>query len=197
VPSVDPDALEARDRYRLMISAIVPRPIAWVTSLFPDGRVNAAPFSYFSGVSSSPPIVSVAVGHRSPATAGWKDTARNASARGEFVVNLVPFDAAEAMVASSGVSETDRNGLATVPSRRIATPGLAASRLRLECRVHSVVDLADARTTLLLGRVVGIEAAEGVLRPDGTADLAALDPVGRLGGETYCRVREPIEIRRP
>jgi flavin reductase (DIM6/NTAB) family NADH-FMN oxidoreductase RutF len=197
MPFTDPEALDARGRYLLMISAVVPRPIAWVTTLFPDGSANAAPFSYFSGVSSTPPVVSVAVGHRVAPGEGWKDTARNARDRGAFVVNMVPFDAAPAMVASSGVSEVDRNGLALVPSRSVEVPGLAAARLRLECRLHSLVEVEGARTTLILGRVTGIATEEGMLRPDGTADLAALDPVGRLGGETYCRVREPFVVPRP
>ncbi|MCK6479213.1 MAG: flavin reductase family protein [Planctomycetes bacterium] len=200
MPSIDPDSLSPADRYRLLISAIVPRPIAWVTSLFPDGSVNAAPFSYFNGVSSTPPLVSVAVGHRGRIPEGVdrrKDTAINVARTGELVINLVPAEAGAAMVGSSAVSEVARNGLATVPSETLATPGLALARVRLECRVHTLLELPEARTTLVLARVLRLVAAGGVLGADGLVDLAALDPLGRLGGESYCRVREPFALPRP
>ena len=182
-----------------MISAIVPRPIAWVTTLFPDGSVNAAPFSYFNGVSSTPPIVSVAVGPRGKVPEGVskrKDTAENAGREGELVVNLVSGPAAEAMVASSGVSEVARNGLRTVPSDAVRTPGLADARVRLECRLHRVVEIEEAGTSLILARVVRIHAADGVLGPDGLVRIEALDPVARLGGETYGSVASVRTIAR-
>jgi flavin reductase (DIM6/NTAB) family NADH-FMN oxidoreductase RutF len=200
MPSIDPDSLSPVDRYRLMISSVVPRPIAWVTTLFPDGSVNAAPFSYFNGVSSTPPLVSVAVGRRGRVPDGVsrkKDTVTNIERSGELVVNVVSTAAAEAMVGSAVVSETARNGLETVPSETVGTPGLALAPLRLECRVHSLLDLPEAHTTLVLARVLRFVAAEGVLGPDGLADLAALDPLGRLGGENYCRVGDPITVARP
>lgn len=199
MPSIDPDALTPAERYRLMISAIVPRPIAWVTTLFPDGAVNAAPFSYFNGVSSTPPLVSVSVGRRGRVPEGVdrrKDTLANVQRTGEMVVNVVSAPAAEAMVASSGVSEVARNGLETVPGATVAVPGLAAARLRMECRLHALLDLPEAHATLVIGRVLRFEAAEGVLDGDGLVDLAALDPLGRLGGEDYCRVTEVLTVRR-
>jgi flavin reductase (DIM6/NTAB) family NADH-FMN oxidoreductase RutF len=183
-----------------MISSIVPRPIAWVTTLFPDGSVNAAPFSYFNGVSSTPPLVSVAVGRRGrvpEGIPGKKDTVSNLERQGELVVNLVPAHAAAAMVHSSVVSEVARNGLALVPSGTVAVPGLAVARLRLECRVHALLDLAEANSTLVVARVLRFVAEDGVLGPDGLADLRALDPLGRLGGEDYCRVTEVLTVPRP
>jgi flavin reductase (DIM6/NTAB) family NADH-FMN oxidoreductase RutF len=199
VPDLDPDALSPAERYRLLISAVVPRPIAWVTTLFPDGSVNAAPFSFFNGVSSSPPVVSVAVGPRGRVPAGVsprKDTVANAGRTGELVVNLVPAAAAAAMVASSGVSECARNGLALVPSGSVAVPGLAASPFRMECRLRNLVEVEEAGTTLILARVLRFVAADGVLGPDGLVDLRALDPLARLGGESYARVGEPFRVPR-
>jgi len=200
MPSIDPDALSPSDRYRLMISAIVPRPIAWVTTLFPDGSMNAAPFSYFNGVSSTPPLVSVAVGPRGRVPEGVsrvKDTAANAARTGELVVNLVSHPLREAMVASSVTSEVASNGLATVPSEAVAVPGLRDARFRMECRVHRLVEIEEAGTTLVLARVLRFHAAEGVLGADGLVDVRALDPVGRLGGESYCRLGDLMEIPRP
>ncbi len=181
-----------------MISAIVPRPVAWVTTLFPDGSVNAAPFSYFNGVSSTPPIVSVAVGPRGKVPEGVgprKDTAVNAEREGELVVNLVSGPAAEIMVASSAVSEVARNGLATVPSEAVRVPGLAAARVRLECRIHRIVEI-EGGTSLLLARVLRLYAADGVLGPDGFVRLEALDPVARLGGQDYGSVAAVRTIAR-
>lgn len=198
--SLDPDTLSAADRYRLMISAIVPRPIAWVTTLFPDGSVNAAPFSYFNGVSSTPPLVSVAVGRRGRVPEGVsrkKDTVANLERTGELVVNLVSGPAAEAMVSSSVVSEVARNGLATVPSEAVAVPGLAAARVRMEARVHALLDLPEAHVTLVVARVLRFRFADGVLDARGLVDLAALDPVARLGGEEYGRVADVRAIPRP
>ncbi len=198
--SIDPEALSAKDRYRFMISAIVPRPIAWVTTLFPDGSVNAAPFSYFNGVSSTPPLVSVAVGRRGRVPEGAsrkKDTVSNIERTGELVVNLVSGPAAGSMVASSVLSEVARNGLATAPSEAVAVPGLADARVRLECRVHALFDLPEANSTLVIARVLRFRVDASVLGADGLVDLAALDPVGRLGGDSYCRVREVMEIPRP
>ena len=171
-----------------MISAIVPRPIAWVTTLFPDGSVNAAPFSYFNGVSSTPPIVSVAVGPRGRVPEGVsprKDTVANAEREGEMVVNLVSGPAAEIMVGSAAVSECARNGLATVPSESVRTPGLKDARVRRECRVHRIIEIEEAGTSLILARVLRLHAADGVLGPDGFVRLEALDPVARLGGQDY------------
>lgn len=195
--SIDPLSLTPADRYRLMISAIVPRPIAWVTTLFPDGRVNAAPFSYFNGVSSTPPLVSVAVGRRGRVPEGVsrkKDTLANIEHRGELVVNLVSRPAGEAMVASSVTSEVEANGLATVPSESVAVPGLALARVRLECTVHTLLDLPEAHTSLVIARVLRVVADDGILDGDGLVDLAALDPLGRLGGETYTAVGPAITI---
>ncbi len=197
--TIDPETLSAAGRYRFFISAIVPRPIAWVTTLFPDGRVNAAPFSYFNGVSSTPPLVSVAVGRRGRVPAGVsreKDTAANARATGELVVNVVSAAAAEAMVASSDVSEVERNGLALVPGERVAVPGLALARVRFECRLHAVLDLPEASTTLLVARVVLVHADDAVLDGDRRVDPRALDAVGRLGGESYCTVRDIFQVPR-
>lgn len=198
--TLDPDALSPKERYRLLISVVVPRPIAWVTTLFPDGTVNAAPFSYFNGVSSTPPLVSIAVGRRGkvpPGVADRKDTVANIERTGELVVNLVPAPAARAMVASSVVSKVAWNGLATVPGEAVSVPGLADARVRLECRLHTLLDLPEALATLVVARVLRFRAAEGVLGKDGLADLAALDPLGRLGGDSYCRIGEVMEIPRP
>ncbi|MHC4449728.1 MAG: flavin reductase family protein [Planctomycetota bacterium] len=133
---IDPTNLEPRDIYRLMISVIVPRPIAWVSTQSPDGVLNAAPFSYFQALGGNPPMVMIAVGNRR--TGESKDTRRNIEATGEFVVNLVGEQNGPAMVRSSvdhpyGVSEFEQAGLTAVASEIVAPPrigGRAAAHRR-------------------------------------------------------------------
>ncbi|MEN8148392.1 MAG: flavin reductase family protein [Planctomycetota bacterium] len=183
---IDPAGLTAPERYFLLTSAIVPRPIAWVTTRFPDGSVNAAPFSFFNGISASPPLLMVAVGRRRDGTP--KDTLANAEATGEMVVNVVPRDQAETMVATSrdpgpGVSEVEELGLDLADSTAIATPRLAASPVALECTVDRTIDFGG--TTMIVGAVVAVHVDDEVAAEDGTVDFGKLRPVGRLGGFGY------------
>ena len=183
---IDPGGLTAPERYFLMTSGIVPRPIAWVTTRFEDGGVNAAPFSFFNGISSSPPLLMVAVGSRRDGTP--KDTLANAQATGEMVVNVVPRDQAETMVATSrdpgpGVSEVEELGLELADSSVIATPRLAVSPVAFECGVERTIDFGG--TTMIVGAVVSVHVADEVAASDGTVDFAKLRPVGRLGGTGY------------
>jgi flavin reductase (DIM6/NTAB) family NADH-FMN oxidoreductase RutF len=187
---IDPDGLEVRARYRLLISAIVPRPIAWVTTVSPAGVVNAAPFSFFSGISSSPPMLAIFVGPRRDGTP--KDTLRNASETGEMVVNVVPRALAESMVATSEdlppeESEVGRFGLATAPSDRVRPPRLADCPVNFECRVERVIPFAG--TSMVAGRILLVHVRDDLLR-EGAVDFAGLRPVGRLGGIDYL---DPVE----
>jgi flavin reductase (DIM6/NTAB) family NADH-FMN oxidoreductase RutF len=183
---IDPAELTSPERYFLMTSAIVPRPIAWVTTRFPDGGVNAAPFSFFNGISSTPPLLMVSVGRRRDGSP--KDTLANAMATGEMVVNVVPRDLAETMVATSrdpgpGVSEVEELGLELADSTTIATPRLAASPVAFECEVERTIDFGG--TTMIVGAVKSVHVDEAVAAEDGTVDFVKLRPVGRLGGTGY------------
>ena len=133
MPAIDPAALTPRDRYRLGIAAVVPRPIAWITTVSEAGTVNLAPFSYFNGVCSTPLILSVSIAHRVP----LKDTLANLRAGGEAVVHLVPPDRLAAMHASSGeyrheVGEAELLGLELLASERVRPPRLACAQLFLQ-----------------------------------------------------------------
>jgi len=188
---IDPAELSPPDRYRLMISGIVPRPIAWVTTRFPDGGINAAPFSFFNGISSTPPLLMVSVGRRRDGSP--KDTLANAVATGEMVVNVVPRSLAETMVATSrdpgpGVSEVEELGLALADSEVVATPRLAASPVAFECEVERTIDFGG--TTMIVGSVVSVHMSEDVAAEDGTVDFMALRPIGRLGGRSYLDPRD-------
>jgi flavin reductase (DIM6/NTAB) family NADH-FMN oxidoreductase RutF len=191
----DPSALDRRAAYQLLIGCIVPRPIGWITSLSSAGVVNLAPFSFFNGVSSSPPIVMVAVG---PRRSGPKDTRVNIEATREFVVNLVTPPLAEKMVLTSrefppDVSELAEAKLAAAPSAKVKPPRVADSPVHLECVLHRLVDVEA--TALILGRVVHVHVDDRVVT-DGLVDPRKLEVVGRLGADWYCRVGNPFEIPR-
>ena len=199
---LDPATRESRLNYHFMTSAIVPRPIAWVTTLDPaSGVVNAAPFSWFQAVCADPPMVMVAIQRRGDGTV--KDTVRNIRATKEFVVNVSPKALAKEMVQTSGeypaeVSELEEVGLATTPSRKVRPPRIAASPVHLECRLHQELTLGgEGGTSLVLGEVVHFAADDAVLDARGNVDPAKLTFVARLGGSEYVDTERPFTIRRP
>ncbi|MFQ5845298.1 MAG: flavin reductase [Planctomycetota bacterium] len=195
---IDPATLSSTDLYRLMISVVVPRPIAWVSSRSRDGTLNAAPFSYFQAVSSKPPVVMIAVGKRSGGV--LKDTRRNIEETGEFVVNVVSESSAARMVQTSAdydaaVSEFGEVGLGAAASERVAPPRIEECAVSMECRLDRILEVGGS--SIVLGEVVLFHVAERVLAGDGaTVDPARLRPLGRLGGAGYAPLREVVEIPR-
>lgn len=201
---IDPALVPSRDVYLHMISLITPRPIAWVSTLGPDGQVNLAPYSFFTGITSRPPTLVFCAGNREPGVA--KDSAAHAIAQGEFVVNVVPYELAQTMVQTSGdypveVSEFEAVGLAPAPSAVVAPPRVAESPAQFECRVHQVVPIEDddgsVNSRLIIGRVVQIHVNDEVLGEKGFADPSKLDSVGRLGGRFYSRTQALFSLDRP
>lgn len=192
----DPAALAPRDLYRLLIGCIVPRPIAFVTTLSRTGVSNLAPFSFFNGVSSDPPVVSIAVSTKRDGSK--KDTWRNIEDTGEFVVNVVVPDLMDAVIVGArelphDQSELDLSREPTLPSVRVKPPRLANSPIQLECTRLQIVDVEG--TGLILGRVVMIHAKDEVVS-NGLVDPHRLTFVGRLGGDLYCRVTDLFDRKR-
>jgi flavin reductase (DIM6/NTAB) family NADH-FMN oxidoreductase RutF len=195
---IDPGTLSRRDGYFLMISAIVPRPIAFVTTRGKDGGTNAAPFSYFTGVSSSPPSLLICSGRR---PGGVKDTERNILETREFVVNVVVEEMMDAVVIAGtdhppDVSEIDLAGLPTEPGVKVAAPRVLASPVNLECRLLQSIDVAG--TALLAGEVVWMHVRDDLLRPSPQTEVPVIDParlrpIARLGGDLYARLGEIFE----
>lgn len=182
---IDPAALAPRDRYRLAIGAVVPRPIAWITTRDAAGTVNLAPFSFFNGVTAAPFIVSVCIAHRDPI----KDTLRNLRATGEAVVHLVPAELLAEAHASGGeyapdVSEAVQLGLELAASERVAPPRLARAEIALECRLHREIPVGSPATALCLLEVVWAHVADPVAT-DGLPDPRKLRAAARLGGDGY------------
>jgi len=195
---IDPRELKGSAAYSLFISTLVPRPIAWVSTLSPAGQPNLAPFSFFMGVTSDPPTLAVAIGRR---RGQQKDTTRNLVARGEFVVNVVTEATAQAMVFTSGdfppeVNEFKAAGLTALPSVVVAPPRVGESPLHMECRVERLIDLGRSATTLAIGEVVRFHIADHLW--SGTdVEVEKLRPLGRLGRALYTPLGSIWEIPRP
>jgi flavin reductase (DIM6/NTAB) family NADH-FMN oxidoreductase RutF len=198
--SIDPAVYETRGAYQLLISALVPRPIAWTVTINEDGTYNCAPFSFFMGVSSKPPMIAFAVGER---RTGVKDTARNIRQRPDFTVNIVNERLAEQMVQTSGdygygVNEFEKAGLTRMKSDMVAAPRIQGAPVQMECRVSRLVEIPEARTLLIVGNVLRFHVDAEVMDPStGLVDIRKLKPVGRLGGKQYCRVHDIFEMDRP
>ena len=181
----DAAKLDKRQNHALQLSVIVPRPIGWVSTVSADGIPNLAPFSFYNGVSSNPPILMVSVGlHHGTEK---KDTTRNIQETGEVAVNVVPESMMNEMLITSNraepeVSEFDLAKLETAPCVKIRPPRVALSPVCMECVLeqHHVVHSTD----LFLGRILLYHVQEDLLT-DGAVDPEKLKPLGRLGGKLY------------
>ena len=200
---ISPDGLPWNSLYKLLSGAIVPRPIGWISSLDADGVANLAPFSFFNMVCANPPTVLFCPMVRGT-DRGEKDSLRNVRETGEFVVNIVSADLAEAMNLSStefprGVDEFAAAGLQKAASTVVRPPGVAASRIRFECRVSHIHEVSrePGGGSVVLGEVVYIHLDETVLLGEDKIDPAALRPLGKLAGNVYCRVDSFFELERP
>lgn len=197
--AINPATLSTRERYQFLISSIVPRPVAFVSTIDGSGVSNLAPFSYFNGVSSSPPVVSIAIGPKSRETR--KDTLRNIEGNGELVINVVSEAIAEQMVLCSGEwppeqSEFDISGLTPLPSSIVRPPRVAECHISFECRAVQIVPVGNPPTGLVLAEILLIHADENVLT-DGVPDPRKLRPLARLGGTLYASLGEILSIPRP
>lgn len=192
--------LDGPQRYKLLGATVVPRPIAWVSTLNPEGRLNAAPFSFFNVFGEAPAVVGFSILHRSPDDP--KDTGRNVRTQKEFVVNLVSDENLGQMNISAiefppDVDEFAEAGLKTAPSVHIATPRIAQSRVAFECRLMQIIPLGELRS-LVLGEVVGMYVDdEAVLDANrGWIDTTGLRLVGRMHASSYARTTDVVELAR-
>ncbi|MDB5798730.1 MAG: hypothetical protein JWP36_2632 [Paucimonas sp.] len=188
--------LEPPVLYKLLSSLVIPRPIAWITTLHANGAVNAAPYSFFNILSDKPPVVGFGAAGRS--TGELKDTVSNIERTGEFVVNLVHVSTLESMARCSadlppGQSELDESSLSTAASTSIATPRIAASPASLECRLRDMIVLSD-RARIILGDVIAVHVKDELFSNQQRMhlDLAAYRPVGRLFASKYVTVNENV-----
>ncbi len=185
--AIDLGEKDVAGKYHFLVSAIVPRPIAWIATRGRNGGTNLAPFSYFQGVCSDPPTLSVSIA-RGKRSGERKDTLRNIEETGEFVVHVIDeallapmVDSAEELPAEE--SEIDRLGLATVPGERVAAPVLVDAPLAFECRRSH--QLSVGRCELVIGEILLVHAREDLLDRRGNIDPERLRPLARLGGRLF------------
>ncbi len=199
---IDPAALDVQAVYRTLIALIVPRPIAWVSTLSPGGVPNLAPFSFFNGVGANPPTLVFSVVNRRDGSK--KDTIVNIEALPEFVVNVASCDLAVPMNATSEelpceVSEFEAVGLALGPSEKIRPPRVKEAKAYFECVLHDIVRVGSGplAANLVIGRIVLIGVQDAVLDPAGAIDAGKLDAIGRMGGDVYARTTDRFSLPRP
>ncbi|HUU81910.1 MAG TPA: flavin reductase family protein [Phycisphaerae bacterium] len=193
---------ESRANYFTLVSCILPRPIAFVSTISADGVRNLAPFSFFSGACANPPAVVFA-----PATdrAGKdKDTLNNLRTQGECVVNVVPYEIREAMNQASyayppEVDEFVEAGFTPLASELVRPPRVGESPVQMECRLIQIVKVGQGPVSgnLCICEVLCFHVAEEMCLPDGTVDVARIDLIGRLGGAGYSTIRDRFELPRP
>lgn len=205
---IDTTTLAPDVMYKMLIGSVLPRPIAWVSSISTEGIFNLAPFSFFTVASSNPPILCFSPALKSGTVDGAemgvpKDTLRNARDTGEFVVNIVSHKLAEQMNETSGDYAADRSefeiaGLTPADSCKVKAPRVAEALISYECVLHQILEFGShpGAGNLVLGRIVCAHLDDSVY--DGRhVDIEVLDPIGRLGGFWYSTTRDRFEIRRP
>ncbi|MEO1091142.1 MAG: flavin reductase family protein [Pseudomonadota bacterium] len=191
--------LEPKERYKLLVALVVPRPIALVSTVDAAGLVNAAPFSFFNVFSEDPPLVVLGLERKAPGA--LKDTTNNIAATGEFVVNLVDEGIAAAMNVCAvdfppEVSELGAAGLTTRASRLVRPPHIAEAPANLECRHYQSLEVGRDRR-LVIGEVVAIHTRGGLIEPSTLRlDWQAYRPVGRLFADLYCRTGDVFAMER-
>ena len=185
--------LSAHERYKLLISFVLPRPIAWLTTIGPTGVVNAAPFSFFNVFAEDPPLCMIAINKRPDGRI--KDSWKNIERTGEFVVNLTDEPLAQAMHESSGdfppdIGEPDYLKLGLAPSIAVKPPRLAAAPWSLECKIWQVINVKDDRK-LVIGEGVHFHVRDELWDPKAMRVLMdKYQPVGRMFADRYCRTND-------
>ncbi|WP_342574727.1 flavin reductase family protein [Solibacillus sp. FSL K6-1781] len=199
---IDPKQISERENYKFLIGSIIPRPIAFVTSISEDGVVNAAPFSFFNIVSSNPPMISVSIQRKKGKP---KDTARNIRAKEQFVVHIVDTENVEQVNKTAANLPPDESeiavaGLSLVKSEKIDVPGVKEAKVRLECVLEKALELGgddeNAGCDLIVGKVVYYHIEES-LYEDGRVDPKGLGAISRLAGNDYAKIGEQFTIERP
>jgi len=189
--------LSARDRYKLLIGTVIPRPIALVTTVSPQGRANAAPFSFFNCLSADPAILAVGVENHEDMS--FKDTARNVRETEHFTVNIVDDALLAAMNVCAvpfppDVDELTEAGLTAVPGTHVSCPRILEAPAALECRRYMTLEVGRSRE-IILGEVLGVFIRSDAVNPANKhVDQRAMDAIGRLGGHGYNRIRDQFDL---
>ncbi len=193
---IDPDNLDSKSVYKLLIGAVVPRPIAWTSTMSADGIPNLAPFSFFTVASRQPPTLCISVGPRTDEEPGSKDTLANIEATGEFVVNIVSVPLSNAMHESSGnhppeANEFEKAGLTPAPCEVVKAPKVGEAGVSMECVLDRVLEIGSDH--LVLGRMVRFHIRDELYTENGRIDVAKLQPLGRLAGD-YTKIETIFDL---
>ncbi len=199
--SIDPSQLTERENYKFLIGSIIPRPIAFVTSLSEEGVLNGAPFSYFNIVSSNPPMISLSIQR---AQGKQKDTARNIINGKEFVVHIVDEENVKQINETAASlpphqSEIELAQLTPVNSTKVSVPGVAEAKIRIECVLEQALELGGQEAPgcdFIIGKVVQFHIKSSIYE-NGRIDPRGLGAVSRLAGINYAKVGEIFSMERP
>ncbi len=193
-------AMTYRETYKLISGCLIPRPIAWVSTQDSSGINNLAPFSFFNGVSSSPPTLSLAIAYNAQREQGHKDTLHNIMEMREFVVCIVTEATAEAMAITAGdhapdVDEFTIAGVTPIPSIAVRPPRVAESPVCFECVLHDTMQIGEGKgsSTLVVGTIKHLYVRDDVIDDERSIDVQTMQPIGRIG-TSYCYVRETFNI---
>lgn len=190
------------DVYQALVGIVTPRPIAWITTIDKEGRVNLAPFSFFNTFGSNPPVVVFSTSNKRDLSK--KDTLLNLEEVPEFVINSSVLSLAEEVNRSAKElpryeSEADMLGLELIPSNKVRPPRVKASPAHMEGRVMQVISVGDGPMSgnLVIGEILAFHIDDRVIGADGKVDPAKLQTIGRMGGNWYCKTNELFEMPRP
>ena len=198
---IDPREMARKDFYNVLLAALNPRPIAWVSTVGEDGVFNLAPFSFFQGISAKPPIVCFSVASKRDGEK--KDTLRNAESGEDFVINTVNEELAELMNQTSAeyppeVDEFKETGLTPIKSELVKSPRVAESPVNMECQVNQIIQFGESPEfgSLIIGEVVCMHVKDEFC-VNGEVDGWKLMNIGRLWGKYYCRLTDTFEMTMP
>lgn len=194
----DVASLSANEAYKLLSSAVVPRPIAWLTTLNEKGSVNLAPFSFFNAVSSEPPMIAVSIEDRAPNVE--KDSLVNIKRIGSFVSHVVTEDLLESVVTSaiefpSKISEVEITGLQLASSRHVVVPRLLSAPVSMECKLETLLHVGKA-ATLVIAEVVCFHVRDELYK-HGRVDSTKLQALGRMSGSDFTKTRDLVSLPTP
>ncbi|MDX1458173.1 MAG: flavin reductase family protein [Marinobacter sp.] len=201
---LDFDGMSSQEVYHAMTQTLVPRPVAWVLTENPDGDYNLAPFSFFTAITSQPPLLMLSVGKKPDGE--FKDTRVNIESRKKFTVHIAHRELAKAMTQTSqvlphGHSELEHVDLALTEFEGFELPRLADCRVAMACELYEIKEIGPGPQSLIFGEVHKVFVDDHVVAQDEKnrlrVDAAALDPIGRLGGSEYVTFGEVLTIPRP
>lgn len=201
--NIDLSQMSSTQIYHLMTQTVIPRPIAWILTDSGNASYNLAPFSYFSAVSSNPPLLMVSVGKKP--SGDLKDTTRNVLNNEKLVINIPAFSDAQSVTASSetlehGISEPERHKIELEPMDNFALPRVKSCPIAYACKLHKVIEMGEVPQSLIFAEIEQVYIDDSVIDTESERlkiDALKVNPLSRLGGNEYASLNETITVARP